>query len=178
MITSHDTQAGQAMGTAIGPFFKPLAYAIMLLRQEGLPCVFYGDLYGTQGPRGEPPACWNRLPALILSRKLYAYGQQTDYFDSRTCIGWVRQGTWDRTDGCAVVMSIAGAARLKMFVGKDQAGQSWTDVLDNCQEPVVVDAEGYGQFSCLAKTVSVWVRHAAGGRDGFAGVCSADRFKI
>lgn len=178
MISSHDTQAGQTMGTDIGPFFKPLAYALMLLRREGLPCVFYGDLYGTQGPRGEPPACWDRLPALMLSRKLYAYGQQMDYFDSRTCIGWIRSGTWDRNDGCAVVMSIAGATKLKMFVGQDHAGQQWTDVLDNCRETIIIDDKGFGTFICSSKSVSVWVKQDAKGRDNFAAICNADNFKL
>ncbi|GME28430.1 Glucanalpha-maltohexaosidase precursor [Neofusicoccum parvum] len=99
MVTSHDTQPGQTMETLVAPFFKPLAYALVLLRRDGLPCVFYGDLHGTRGPRTEPPACGGKLPVLLLARARFAYGDQTDYFDARHCVGWVRHGTWDRPDG-------------------------------------------------------------------------------
>ncbi|GAB7353980.1 hypothetical protein MBLNU459_g4575t1 [Dothideomycetes sp. NU459] len=178
VVANHDTQPGQTMATPIAPFFKPLAYALTLLRKGGLPCVFYGDLYGTHGPYAEPPACGGRLPALVLSRKNYAYGEQTDYFDSRTCIGWVRHGTWDRVDGCAVVMSIAGPARKRMFLGQRHAGQVWTDVLDNCSEKIVVDDRGYGVFVCGAKSVSVFVREDAPGRDQFTEQCHADKYRL
>jgi Predicted membrane protein len=30
----------------VAGWFKPLAYAVILLRKDGLPCVFYGDLFG------------------------------------------------------------------------------------------------------------------------------------
>lgn len=35
----------------------------------------------------EAPACGGRLPILALARRLYAYGEQRDYFDHRNCIG-------------------------------------------------------------------------------------------
>lgn len=178
MITSHDTQPGQTMATRVEPHFKALAYAIMLLRREGLPSVFYGDVYGTQGPHAEPPACEGKVPALVLCRKLYAYGKQTDYLESRSCIGWVRQGTWDRKDGCAVVMSIQNATRLRVSVGKEQAGQQWTDVLGNRAETITIDGSGSAVFPCAAKSVSVWVRQNADGRDLFETACHGDRFKV
>lgn len=178
MITSHDTQPGQTMATRVEPCFKTLAYALMLLRKEGLPSVFYGDLHGTQGPHAEPPACGGKLPILILCRKLYAYGTQTDYLDSRSCIGWVRHGAWDRRDGCAVVMSIRGAARLRMFMGQEQAGRQWTDVLGNRDEVITVDDAGYAVFTCSAKSVSVWVRRDADGRESLGTLCHADRFRL
>lgn len=73
----------------IASFFKPLAYALILLRNQGYPCVFYGDLYGIVGgvKHPLPPSCDGKLPVLILARKLYAYGEQQDYFDRRNCIG-------------------------------------------------------------------------------------------
>lgn len=178
MITSHDTQPGQAMSSRIDPYFKSLAYALMLLRKEGLPCVFYGDVYGTQGPHAEPLACDGKLPILVLCRKLYAYGKQTDYFDSRTCIGWVRHGTWDRNDGCAVVMSIGIATRLRMFVGEDKAGQQWTDVLGDRGVTSTIDGRGYATFTCSAKSVSVWVRQDANGRNDISTICNPERFTV
>lgn len=177
-VMSHDTQPGQTVATAVASYFKPLAYAIILLRQGGLPCVWYGDVYGTQGPHAEPPACQGKLPKLMLCRKLFAYGQQTDYFESRTSIGWVRHGTWDRQDGCAVVMSIGTASKINMFVGTKKAGQTWTDMLGNSNQSVTIDERGYGTFPCAGKSVSVFVRKEAAGREKLAGFSDPRRFTM
>ncbi|TVY49439.1 Alpha-amylase, partial [Lachnellula cervina] len=50
-VVNHDTQTGQSLETPVTPFFIPLAYALILLRANfGLPCVFWGDLYGSHAP--------------------------------------------------------------------------------------------------------------------------------
>ena len=43
-VDNHDTQPSQALASWVPPWFKPLAYALILFRKEGVPCVFYGDL--------------------------------------------------------------------------------------------------------------------------------------
>jgi alpha-amylase len=93
--------------TPIKPTFMALAYALILLRKDGYPCVFYGDLYGLCEPHPSPPTCWGKLPDLILARKLYAYGEQVDYFERRDCVGWTRSGRSlnDNGPGIAIVMS-------------------------------------------------------------------------
>lgn len=96
------------MDTPIHPDFVPHAHALILLRKDGYPCVFYGDLYGIKGKHPRPPTCSGKLPSLILARKLYAYGEQVDHFDRRDCVGWVRKGIPTqpgRRCGMAVVMS-------------------------------------------------------------------------
>ena len=45
-VDNHDTEPGQALFSWIQEWFKPLAYSLILLRKDGLPCVFYGDFYG------------------------------------------------------------------------------------------------------------------------------------
>lgn len=105
--TYIERRRGQTMETPIKPTFMALAYALILLRQDGYPCVFYGDLYGLCEPHPSPPTCWGKLPDLVLARKLYAYGTQNDYFERKDCIGWVRNGLSEdlRKSGLAVVMS-------------------------------------------------------------------------
>lgn len=97
------------MDTPISPAFTSLAYALILLRQDGYPCVFYGDIYGISTPHPAPPTCGGKLADLILARKLYAYGEQDDYFFSPNCVGWVRKGTMkndgQKAAGMAIVMS-------------------------------------------------------------------------
>ena len=51
------------------------------------------------------------------------------YFDFPTCVGWVRRGTWDRKDGCAVVLSNAGPGWKRMYIGELHKGEVWTDVV-------------------------------------------------
>ena len=45
-VDNHDTQPGQALESWVLEWFKPHAYSIILLRDKGIPCVFYGDYYG------------------------------------------------------------------------------------------------------------------------------------
>ncbi|PSN74182.1 glucan 1,4-alpha-maltohexaosidase precursor [Corynespora cassiicola Philippines] len=170
VVMNHDTQPGQTVATPIEGFFKPLAYSLILFRKEGYPCPFYGDLYGMKGREGvpsEPPACGNKLADLILARKLYAYGNQEDYWDDPNCIGWVRRGTWDKPAGMAVLMSNKGPGQIKMAVGKEHAGEKWSDILGWEEGEVEIDGEGYGLFKCPGISVSVWVNKEAEGRDRF-----------
>ncbi|KAF1810718.1 putative alpha-amylase [Eremomyces bilateralis CBS 781.70] len=176
-VMNHDTQPGQTMETPIEGFFKPLAYSLILLRQDGYPCVFYGDLYGIGGEHPEPPSCGGKLPDLILARKLYGYGEQNDYFDEENCIGWVRQGTSDRPNGLACVMSNAGPGERKMLVGNEHAGEVWTDLLGWQPDEVTIDEEGWGLFKCPGISISVWVSKSAEGRDRFPAKFDSDIYK-
>ena len=130
LVQNHDSQPGQALSAPIEDFFNPLAYAFILLREKGYPAVFYGHLYGISGPGDfQGPICGGQLGDFILARKLYAYGEEDKYFDYPTCVGWVRRGTWDRKDGCAVVLSNAGPGWKRMYVGDLHKGEVWTDVV-------------------------------------------------
>ncbi|KAK0634334.1 alpha amylase [Bombardia bombarda] len=167
LVMNHDTQPYQALEAPIEGWFKPLAYALILLRNQGYPCVWYGDLYGIKGEHPFPPSCGGALPKLTLARKLYSYGKQTDYFDYETCIGWVRYGTWDRRFGCAVVISNAGPGTKRMHVGEMHAGERWTDVLGWSSGEIVIDDDGFADFTCGQTSVSVWVNKDAEGREKF-----------
>lgn len=174
VVTNHDTQPGQTMETPIEGFFVPIAYSLILLRQEGYPCPFFGDLYGLQKPHQTPPACGGKLADMVLARKLYAYGDQEDYWDDPNCIGFVRRGTWDRPAGLACVMSNKGPGEIRMAVGDMHKGQKWTDLLGWEQGEVEIDDEGYGVFKCSGTSVSIWVRSDAEGRDKFPTKFDAD----
>jgi alpha-amylase len=47
-VDNHDTQPGQALQSWVEDWFKPMAYAFILLREQGYPCLFYGDYYGIE----------------------------------------------------------------------------------------------------------------------------------
>lgn len=164
---NHDSQPTQSLEVPIEGWFKPIAYALILLRGEGYPCVWYGDIYGIKGEQPFPPSCGGALHKITLARKLYAYGKQADYFDYPTCLGWVKYGTWDRRFGCAVVASNAGPGSKRMHVGEMHAGEVWTDVLGWNDREVTIGDDGFGEFVCSGTSVSIFVNREAEGRDKF-----------
>lgn len=150
LVDNHDTQPGQALESWVQPWFKPLAYALILLRQAGTPCVFYGDLYGIPhndiGPVRE-------LENLMVARRRYAFGHQQDYFDHPNTIGWTREGAG--AGGMAVVMSNGDEGWKDMALG--QPGQVYVDTLGNRKDEVTINQDGWGRFPCNGGSVSVWV---------------------
>ncbi len=156
-VDNHDTQYGQSLQSFVEEWFKPLAYAMILLRRDGIPCVFYSDYYGN--PVKNLPMVPN-LGKLLKLRHSYAYGEQQDYLDDDHVIGWVRRGDEEHKDsGMAVLLSDAGPGTKRMEMGARYAGQLFYDALGNCQEPVEIDAEGFGEFRTEGGNVSVWVQH-------------------
>ena len=146
-VDNHDTQRGQALESTVEEWFKPAAYALILLRQDGLPCVFYGDYYGISGQYAQQDFK-EVLDRLLAIRKDLAYGEQNDYFDDANCIGWVRSGAENQSP-IAVLISNDQENSKSMFVGQEWANQTFVDLLENHQGQVTIDEEGYGQFSSL-----------------------------
>ena len=158
-VDNHDTQYGQSLQSYVEDWFKPLAYALILLRQEGVPCVFYSDYYGN--PVKNTPMIPN-LGKLIKLRSRYAYGEQVSYMDDEHLIGWVRRGDGMHVNsGLAAALSDGGAGTLRMELGPRFAGMVFRDALGNCPDPVVIDAEGFGDFRVEGRSVSVWTRNGA-----------------
>lgn len=147
-VDNHDTQHEQPLYSWVEAWFKPLAYALILLRQEGTPCVFYADLYGSAYPKKKIHKV-RELEALLLARKDYAYGEQRDYFDHENVIGWTRGETM------AVVMSNGSDGWKDMPIG--YPGQVFVDMLGNRWEEVTIDENGMGHFTCNSRSVSVWI---------------------
>lgn len=154
-VDNHDTQPGQSLQSFIERWFKPAAYSIILLRNEGYPCVFYGDFYGIPYNNIEPI---EELKTIILLRKEKAYGVQHDYFDHPNYIGWTCEGDSEHLkSGLAVVISNKSDGEKRMYIGTQFSGKKFIDNLGNCQEEVVIDDEGYGIFKVKGKSTSIWV---------------------
>ena len=156
-VDNHDTEPGQALFSWIQEWFKPLAYSLILLRKDGLPCVFYGDFYGIPSQNIKPMG--EKLEKIIKARKYFAYGEQIDYFDHHDIIAWVRTGDDEHTDSGMVTILSDGPGGSKMInVGKKLAHTVFYDWLGNVQETVYVDQDGNGIFYCNGGSVSVWVK--------------------
>ncbi|MCF0260848.1 MAG: alpha-amylase, partial [Erysipelotrichaceae bacterium] len=53
-VDNHDTQPGQALESWVMDWFKPQAYASILLNRCKMPCVFWGDYYGIPHDNKQP----------------------------------------------------------------------------------------------------------------------------
>ncbi len=155
-VDNHDTQPEQSLQSYVERWFKLPAYSIILLRDEGYPCVFYGDFYGIKHSNIEKI---EGLKEMITIRKEKAYGKQNDYFDNPSCIGWTRAGDEEHIkSGVAVLISNKYDSEKRMYIGKNLVGEEFIDAIGNCEEKVIIDEEGFGNFKVKAKSVSVWVR--------------------
>lgn len=155
-VDNHDTQPGQALQSFVENWFKPIAYSIILLRNDGYPCVFYGDYYGISHDDIKP---MNDLKTLIQIRKEKSYGMQHDYLDNNNYIGWTQEGDEEHIkSGIAVVISTAGDGYKRMYVGNQNVGEIYIDALGNCQEEITIEEDGCANFNVKEKSVSIWVK--------------------
>jgi alpha-amylase len=166
VIDNHDTQPLQSLEAPVETWFKAHAYALILLREGGYPCVFFPDLYGAhyvdKGNDGNDHEIFldkaPHIEALLLARKKYAYGLQRDYFDYPNCIGWTREGSEENAEsGCAVLLSNSEAGHKYMEVGTRFAGQEFVDMLADEQTQVTISDDGRAEFTVGAGTIAVWV---------------------
>lgn len=155
-VDNHDTQPGQALQSFVENWFKPIAYSIILLRNDGYPCVFYGDYYGIPHDDIKPI---NDLKTLIQIRKEKSYGMQHDYLDNNNYIGWTQEGDEEHIkSGIAVAISTAGDGYKRMYVGNQNVGEIYIDALGNCQEEITIEEDGCANFNVKEKSVSIWVK--------------------
>ncbi len=166
LVENHDSQPLQALEAPVETWFKPLAYALILLRVNGIPMVFYPCLYGASykdhGKDGNEYEIFldkvNAIDQLLLARKQFAYGEQHDYLDHPNCIGWTREGVEDKPNsGCAVVLSNGNEGYKTMYVGKHLADKIFIDFTGNRSEENTVNENGEAEFHCNGGSVSVWV---------------------
>lgn len=167
IVANHDTQPLQSLEAPVEAWFKPLAYALILLREQGVPTVFYPDLFGAsyQDEGGDGDVHQVDMPVipelegLIRARQLFGWGAQTDYFDHPNCVAFSRSGTAEKP-GCVVIMSNGEAGEKHIAMGEGYAGKVWRDYLGHKSETITTDDNGSALFSCNGGSVSVWVVEA------------------
>lgn len=154
-VDNHDSQPGQSLESFVQPWFKKIAYGLILLRKDGYPCVFYGDYYGLGGDNpieGQK----EMIDQLIDIRKRYAYGEQTDYMETEDLIGWVRHGNDEHPGTLAVVISTGDMNELRMEVGKVHAGKTFVELTGDNPNEIVIDEEGFANFEVGLGTLTCW----------------------
>jgi alpha-amylase len=163
-VDNHDSQPLQALESCVEPWFKPLAYAAILLRREGYPCIFYPDYYGAEyedyGRDGQKyrivmPSHRFLIDKFLHARKHYGHGPQVDYLDHPNRVGWVRLGDTKHPKPMAVLRSDGQEGTKWMEVGYNTT--RFVDLTGQVKEPVVTNDAGWGEFRCNGGQVSVWI---------------------
>ena len=153
-VSNHDTQPGQSLESTVEDWFKPIAYAWILLNVEGYPCIFYGDYYGLDGEDSEHTEI---LEKLLYLRQNYAYGPQDDYFDDQNVIAFIRQGDDDHPSPLVVILSNGEAGEKSIFTGEEWAGRAFYDYLGSVEDQVYIDDDGSGIFKVAPGSISCWI---------------------
>lgn len=161
-VENHDSQPCQSLESPVEPWFKPLAYALILLRKGGYPCIFYADYYGAKYDNcreGPPVILYSHrflIDKFLFARKAYGFGDQHDYIDHPNTIGWVRLGNSEHPGATAVIMtnSSAGNKWMNMF----RPNKAFYDCTGHFQDILYTNEHGWGNFRCRERSVSVWLQ--------------------
>lgn len=154
-VNNHDSQPGQSLENFVDSWFIPHAYAMILLRKDGYPCVFYGDYYGIGGEHAQE-GHKDVIDKLLQIRKHLAYGEQVDHLISENVIAWVRAGNEENPHPLVTVVNNADAQTVTIHVGEEHAGKEFFDYLGKQQETVKIDDQGNGAFTVGPGHISCW----------------------
>lgn len=165
-VDIHDTQPGQVAAPSVEQWFKPHAYALILLRAEGYPCIFWADYFGAQyrlsGKEITIPQMKPLLDSLLRARREFNFGETRDYFDDRDIVGWVRTGKPVSSKVMAVVLNdnrtLGGVKR--MFVGRGQTAREleFVEITGAFHSVLRANTDGSADFPVAAGSISVWVQ--------------------
>jgi alpha-amylase len=164
-VDNHDTQPLQDLESWVDTWFKPHAYALILLREQGIPCVFFTDLYGAhyeEEKDGQPVAIdltiVGELEQMLTARKNIAYGLQRDYIDDANLIGWTRSGTAEQPgSGCAVLLTNKDGGEKQMSMGEAHAGKTLFNLFGDPAHELTLNEAGEVNFYVAPGKVAVWV---------------------
>ncbi|MGV1003478.1 MAG: alpha-amylase [Candidatus Nanopelagicales bacterium] len=161
-VDNHDSQPLQALESPVMQWFKPLAYALILLRSAGYPCVFHADYFGARytDQRWGQPAVEIELPelrqfidtCLLLRLALGDDATEEDTFDHPNVVGWVR--TAEKL--IVVVLLSTGDAGSKYF-DVHAPGATFREATGATADHITTDEHGTAEFGCPAGGVAVWV---------------------
>jgi alpha-amylase len=155
-VDNHDTQPGASLESWVEPWFKPLAYALILLRRDGYPCLFAADYYGHEGEPVQLPSHRVLLDVFMDARAKYNYGDQHDFLDHPSCVAWLRTGDEEHPGAMVVVMSNGDAGSKRIETGKIKA--RFFDCTGHDTEEIETDEEGAAEFRCPGGSLSVWLQ--------------------
>lgn len=147
---NHDTQPGQALESWVQEWFKPHAYAMILLKDSDYPCVFYGDYYGIPHDNIEPMP---HLKEMVWIRKNLLEDNIIDFSDEndKQMLAWMAAG-----EHPVLVILSTGDWKEVEIQDFSLANAVFTDVNAEDHE-ITMDDKGQGKINCLEKGCSVYI---------------------
>jgi alpha-amylase len=149
-VDNHDTQEDRVFAPPVADWFKPLAYASILLREGGYPCVFAADY---DGPRDTVSHRF-LIDRFLNVRRKYAFGPQRDYFTHPNRIGWMRDGEVS----VAVVLNTGAEATHWMQTGRPRA--QYFDHTGHFTGTVTAFDNGWAEFPVHGGSVAIFCEKA------------------
>jgi alpha-amylase len=188
-VENHDYEFGRGQDSHVEEWFKPLAYAFILLRAGGYPCVFFPDYYGSED-WVEGGKLWHQghapgreyLDLLMKLRKQFALGEER-YYSERDVAGWVRMGFVPGAKGAMAVVvnnSPAGQVRaIRMNAGRASkrfyhlatikyasggfvVARGRYELYGDKAEGLLTDAAGSADFLADGSTAAIWIEDGVG----------------
>ncbi|MBV9960717.1 MAG: alpha-amylase [Parafilimonas sp.] len=164
-VDNHDTQPTQSLESFVDFWFKPHANALILLRQEGVPCVFhpsyYGGSYESNGNKIDLAPVPHLYKMLMIRKNLFD-GQQCDYFDHPNVISWFVSGTLEnRNAGFVVVLSNSDDGFKEMNLGSLNGNRKFVDVTGSFADAIQTNDEGIAIFPVKSRSISIWIKEEA-----------------
>ncbi|WP_317197846.1 alpha-amylase [Hymenobacter pini] len=154
-VDNHDTD--DQTGALYSPVsnLKMLAYAYILTRANGYPCVFYRDYY-EYGLGGQ-------IKTLIGIRQANGYGAGIEYTSVNDADVYAYSRAGDSSHpGLLMLLNDGSSARTKTITTPFKSA-TLTDKTGNSGGTVTTDANGTGVFPVNARSYSVWVPGSTGG---------------
>lgn len=176
-VDNHDSQPGASLESYVQDWFKPLAYALILLMKDGYPALFYGDYYSQSRDANETDspgsvthedigndlvrvATYHRriIDILLEARQRFAYGEQSLLFDHPSTVGLVRRGDPQHPgSGLVLLMTNGDCGYKKISLGSEHVGETWREFTGSIPDTVKLDQNGTATFSVAAGKIAVWV---------------------
>lgn len=147
---NHDTQPHQALESWVQEWFKPLSYALILLKNCRYPTVFYGDYYGIEKDGIQPVP---NLKEMIWIRRNLLSDQIVDFNDDdphKTC--WLACGEHP----VVVIMATNGDWKQSDVQDLSIAGLQFVDI-NAPDHRIDVNEDGWAQFNCLGRGCTIYV---------------------
>ncbi|NML64530.1 alpha-amylase [Hymenobacter sp. RP-2-7] len=147
-VDNHDTDTPGGLNSPVVNL-KLLAYAYILTREKGYPCVFYKDYYTYGlGPQ---------IKTLNLLRQAHAYGAGYEYTnqDDADVYAYSRAGDASHT-GLLTMLNDGGSNATKTLTTPFK-NATLTDLTGNTSGTVTTDANGTGTFAVNSRSYAVWV---------------------
>ncbi len=99
------------------------------------------------------------IDILLEARRRFAYGEETRLLDHASTVGLVRHGDAEHPgSGLVLLLSNGDDGTKKVCVGPEHAGENWKELTGSICENVIIDSDGYGEFSVKGRNLSVWVK--------------------